>query len=97
MQKISLEKSIDDVIKDVAKEVEKHVIGFEKSKGFYEFPTRLIDRLEKEQRWWRYNYKLEQIKKVVNEEWKIPNVKRIFSDAWDRVIQNFKKETVKLI
>lgn len=96
-EKISLEQSIDDVIKDVAEEVKRHLLSFEQEKDFHDFPTRIIDRLKKEQRWWRHNYKIERIEKLVKEEWKTPNTERIFTNAWNNVIKKFKNKTIKLL
>lgn len=96
-EKIFLDKSIDSVVKDVSQEVKNHLLSFEESKKFYEFPTRLINRLKKEQKWWRYNHKLDRIEKIVEDEWKTPNVERIFTDAWNNAWEKFKKETIRLI
>lgn len=97
VEKIAFDKSIDSMINDVADEVGQHLLQFEESKGFYSFPERVIERFKKEKKWYRREFTVKQIKEIIDDEWETPNVKRIFTNAWNNAIKKFKKETIRLV
>lgn len=97
VEKISFDKSIDSIVKEVSDEVEQRLLKFEESKGFYSFPERIIERFNKEKKWYRREFTVKQIKKIIDDEWETPKVKRILIDSWNNTIKKFKKETIRLV